>query len=98
MTVPVFIGDEVTASGFRLAVMRVVTPEEGDLLEIFERACRNASLIMITSGYLSMLDKSLQEECLMRESPAVVVVPDIRNMEPIPDLSTQLRKKMGMIE
>lgn len=98
MTLPVFIGDEVSAAGFRLTGMRVRTPAAEELLDVFEWACRDASLIMVTPEYLEMLDKSMQEQCLLRESPAVVVVPDIRNLNPVADLSMQLRKQMGMVE
>lgn len=49
MTVPVFIGDEVTAAGFRLAGVRIRNPEPEDVGSVLDWAVKNTSLIIITA-------------------------------------------------
>jgi len=95
---PIFIGDEISAAGFRLAGMLTRSPEPEQLKNTLEWACEQAQLIMITAEYLAMLDPQLQDDCLLREMPVIVIVPDIRNRVAVTDFSTQLRKKLGMIE
>lgn len=98
MTAPVFIGDEVAASGFRLAGVRVRTPLPEDLVAVVTWAQRNSLLIMITAEYMAMLDAELQQRLLSQQQPPVAVVPDIRAKIPVHDLATHLRAQLGVLE
>jgi vacuolar-type H+-ATPase subunit F/Vma7 len=98
MVAPVFIGDEVTAAGFRLAGVRVRTPPEEDLQGILDWACNNTSLIYITAEFAAALDSEQQHRLLTQLDPPVVVIPDIRSNTPMHDLATQLRAQLGVLE
>lgn len=98
MTAPVFIGDEVSAAGFRLAGVHVRTPLAEDLPGIISWARKNTSLILITADFLAKLDKLEQNKLVSQLDPPVAVVPDIRVKTPIKDLATQLRSHLGVLE
>jgi len=98
MKVPVFIGDEVSAAGFRLAGVRIRTPVPPHLPAVLDWARKNSSLIMITAEYLSMLNTDEQQQLVSQLVPPVAVVPDIRMKTPVVDLSTQMRSHLGVLE
>lgn len=98
MAAPVFIGDEVTAAGFRLAGVRVRTPAEGDLPGVLDWARSNTPLIYITAEYAATLGHEQQHRLLTQLNPPVVVIPDIRSNTPVQDLATQLRAQLGVLE
>ena len=98
MVAPVFIGDEVTAAGFRLAGVRVRTPLPGDLRGVLDWANNTTSLIFITAEYAAILNQEEQQRLFTQLDPAVVVVPDIRSNTPVQDLATQLRAQLGVLE
>lgn len=98
MVAPVFIGDEVTAAGFRLAGVRIRTPEADELARIIDWANNNTSLIFITAEYAAALGQDQQHKLLSQQDPPVVVIPDIRSNTPVQDLATQLRAQLGVLE
>lgn len=98
MVAPVLIGDEVTAAGFRLAGVRVRTPQEDELPGVLEWANNNTSLIYITAEYAATLDQNQQHALFTQLDPPVVVIPDIRSNTPVQDLATELRAQLGVLE
>lgn len=98
MLAPVFIGDEVSAAGFRLAGMRIRTPLPEELPAVLSWANKNTSLILITAEFLEKLDKTMQQQLVSQLEPPVAVIPDIRVNTPIADLATQLRSHLGVLE
>ena len=98
MTAPVFIGDEISAAGFRLAGVRIRTPQAEDLLKVVEWARNNAPLILITSEFAAMLPSNEYERLVSQESPAVQVVSDLRAKITVEDLNTRLRTQLGIVE
>ncbi|OOZ37257.1 V-type ATP synthase subunit F [Solemya elarraichensis gill symbiont] len=93
-----FIGDEVTAAGFRLAGVTVMTPEKEKLHEVLAQACEKASLILVTAEFMEALDMQLQQEYMMKVSPMIVVIADINNSVPVMDLAVQVRRTLGILE
>ncbi len=100
MTAPVFIGDEISAAGFRMAGVRIRTPllEAKELINVIEWACHHATLILITSEYAAMLPTKDFERFVSQESPAILVVPDIRAKTTMENLNTRLRTQLGIVE
>jgi len=98
MTAPVFIGDEISAAGFRLAGVRIRTPQPEELLKVIEWACNNTSLILITSEFAAMLPTNEYERFVSQESPAVLVVSDVRAKSTEEDLNKRLRTQLGIVE
>lgn len=95
---PVFIGDEVSAAGFRLAGVRIRTPVREELPTIIKWANKNTSLILITQEYLNQLDNTQQQQLVSQLDPPVAVVPDIQLKTPLIDLATRLRSRLGVLE
>ena len=50
MSLPVFIGDEVSAQGYRLAGLQTLIPGEDDLLALVKPGCEQAPLVLIDAG------------------------------------------------
>ena len=98
MSAPLFIGDEITAAGFRLAGVRIRTPDESELPRMLDWAAENALLIYITAEYVALLDEERRNRLLTRLQPPAVVIPDIRSRAPVQDLATQLRAQLGVLE
>jgi vacuolar-type H+-ATPase subunit F/Vma7 len=98
MSVPVYIGDEVTAAGFRLAGLRVRSPEDDECEEVLEWACNEAPLILISAAMAQCLPQAKLNQCLARQQPPIVVVPDILERAEMPDLANTLRRQLGVLE
>ncbi len=98
MPIPVFIGDEVTAAGYRLAGILVRTPDFQTVHEELEWAKQHAPLILISAEFARHIPEQKLSEILADESVPVIVVPDCRQKIPVPDLSLLLRKQLGVLE
>lgn len=98
MAAPIFIGDEVNAAGYRLAGVRVRTPNPDDILDVIKWASAQSSLVMLTPEYAAMLSDSDHDHFLSQESPPVVVVPDIRASKHKDVLANRLRSQLGVLE
>ena len=98
MSLPVFIGDEVNAAGFHLAGLRVRTPSADNLREVVQWACDHAPLVLISVDIAQQLPAAVLDRLLIGVTPCVVIVPDVRNATPMPDLTTRLRQQLGVLE
>lgn len=98
MTYPVYIGDEATAAGFRLAGIRVYSPAATSLQETLRAAAADASLVMLSARLAQQLPANALQRLQASTSPPVVVVPDPGGDTPLPDLATRLRRELGMLE
>lgn len=98
MTLPVFIGDDVEAAGFRLAGLSVRAPAADELLDVLHWACDNAPLVLISAATARRLPGTVLESLLAGITPPVVVVPDVHRATPLPDLESRLRRQLGVLE
>jgi vacuolar-type H+-ATPase subunit F/Vma7 len=98
MTQPVYIGDETSATGYRLAGIRVCTPGVAALSETLQAARAEASLIMLSARLAQSLPVAELERLQAGLRPPLLVVPDISGDAPLPDLATRLRQALGMFE
>ncbi len=98
MSVPIYIGDEVSAAGFRLAGVRVRVPGGGNVVELLRRACEEAPLVLISADTAQRLPAAERDHLLAAVTPAVVVVPDVHHEVAMPDLVTRLRRQLGVLE
>lgn len=96
MTAPWFIGDELTAAGFRLAGAQVWTPEPADVADVFERARAEAELLLMTAEFARHVPAARLEDAMQTGSPLVIVVPDARDAVAVPDLVRQLRRTIAV--
>lgn len=98
MTVPVYIGDAVSAAGYRLAGLRVHVPETTDVRSEIEQACKDAPLVLLGADLAAQLPVTELDRLLSQVTPAVVVVPDVRGQAALPDLVNRLRRQLGVLE
>jgi vacuolar-type H+-ATPase subunit F/Vma7 len=98
MPAPVFIGDEVTATGFRLAGADVRMPAPAAETAVLREALRGHDLVLITAEVAGRVDPRLLKALLASAHPVVMLVPDARGAVPLPDLAAQVRSQLGMGE
>ncbi|MBF0626625.1 MAG: V-type ATP synthase subunit F [Magnetococcales bacterium] len=97
MTAPLFIGDEVSAAGWRLAGVRVVIPEPGQEATTVTRALTEGeTLTLLSSTCASRLPPALLDRFLTATTPLTLVVPDLQGRTPPPDLAARVRRRLGM--
>ena len=72
----IFIGDEVTAQGFRVAGADIRVPEKDAVAASFADALRNADLVLITADAAARLDADVLEHAVRAALPLVLVIPD----------------------
>lgn len=98
MSVCAFIGDEVSAAGFRLAGVDVHVPAAEQAAGLFRRLLGESQLILITAEVAGWLPQDLLARALRADWPLVLVIPDVRGQVQPPDLSSLLRRQLGMAE
>lgn len=96
MAVPVFIGDEVTAAGFRLAGAAVRIPVAGEEAAALQEARGSAALVMVDAARAARLPAEVLRAALRAASPITVVVPDLQQEVASPDISERLRRQLGI--
>lgn len=92
---PIFIGDEVTAAGYRLAGLRTHSPGADELPDVFHTACHETDLLLLTAEYARWLPAAELQQALRALSPLLLIVPDIRRRVPTRDLAIRIRTLLG---
>jgi vacuolar-type H+-ATPase subunit F/Vma7 len=98
MTLCAFIGDEVSAAGFRLAGVEVHVPEAGGVPGLFAHLRGRTDLILMTAEAAQGLPEDTLRGALAAGRPLVLVIPDVRGHVDPPDVSMALRRQLGMAE
>lgn len=99
MATVVYLGDEVSAAGWRLAGATVRTPAPGDEAAALAQACAQLpppSLVLLSAAVAAGIDELPLRRALSAVSPLVLIVPDLRGEVPLPDLATRLRCQLGL--
>jgi vacuolar-type H+-ATPase subunit F/Vma7 len=92
----VFIGDEISAAGWALAGMEVITPTAGSEERTVKAVLPDAELLIITSQVAQIITPALLEKILTSTSVLTHVVGDMQNQLPQPDYEAQLRAILGL--
>jgi len=93
-----FIGDEVSAAGFRLAGVDVHVPVADGAEMLFRHLLGESQLVLITAEVAAWLPADLLARTLRADRPHILVIPDLRGRVEAPDLSILLRRQLGMTE
>lgn len=93
---PVFIGDEVTAAGFRLAGLAIRVPEPGGAQAALREAREHAPLVLITAAAAAELPAGELRAAVSAAAPPTVVVGDVSGRRPAPDVGAEMRRELGM--
>jgi len=97
----VFLGDEVTAAGMRLAGVRCSVTDGSDpaaLVELFRASRADAGLLLITAELAAKLPAALLAEAAREQRPPLLVMADIRGRMSPPDLTASLKRQLGLAE
>lgn len=96
MTVPAFIGDEVTATAWRLIGARAMAVDTGNVAAAFEAALGETGLLLITSACAAELDGQRLDAAVRDAKPLVLVVPDAAERLAPPDLDREVDRVLGI--
>lgn len=99
MTVPVFIGDEWTAAGWRLAGARVMVPDlqAAPVRAAFDEACATSpALVLVSAPVASLLEPARLLEARRKLDPPMLVVGDAAGSGRPDDVAGAIRERMGV--
>lgn len=92
----VYIGDEVTGAGWRLAGIRTVVADAEEAADALAAACRQeAGLVLMGAGSAAGIPGSELAARQRAGRPLVLVVPDVRGHEP-PDVAATVNRAFGL--
>jgi vacuolar-type H+-ATPase subunit F/Vma7 len=93
----VYIGDEVTAAGFRLAGLDTRIAGPGEAAETLRQAVADDAECILLSGELAQyLPPAYLDEALVATGPLLTLVPDIRGEGAPADIARQVRNALGI--
>lgn len=95
---PCFVGDELSAAGFRLAGFRTETPMPGQEAVSLREAREVADLVVITAELAAHVPESELRRWQTALRPLLLVVADMRGRMNAPDLGAGLRRQLGLVE
>ncbi len=98
MVRPLFIGDRVTAAGFRLGGAMVEIPEPGTEVMVFRDALKTRDLIILAAEVAARLPEALLANAQTAGTPLVLIIPDVRGLHEPEDIAASLRRQLGMAE
>ena len=93
-----FIGDEVSAAGFRLAGVTSHTPAVAEVAALFQRLRGEAGLLLITAEYAGHVPEHLLAEAQREQQPLLLVIADIRDRVVPADITSALKRQLGLAE
>ena len=96
MTVPAFIGDEVSATAWRLIGVRATAVDKGAVAAAFERELGAPGLLLITAACAADLDRERLDAAVRDARPLILVVPDAANQLAPPDLDREVDRVLGI--
>jgi vacuolar-type H+-ATPase subunit F/Vma7 len=96
MAAPVYLGDAVTAAGYRLAGALVQTPGAGDEAAALAWARSTAPLVLLSATVAAGVGEVALRQALSALAPLVLVVPDLHGEVALPDLAARLRVQLGL--
>ncbi|WP_343115713.1 V-type ATP synthase subunit F [Ostreiculturibacter nitratireducens] len=92
----IFIGDDVTAAGFRLAGVPSFSPDPARLEEVIASEGEDCRMIVMTAEMLSRLPERVARGLLESSYPLLAVVPDARETVAVPDIEAEVRRALGI--
>ena len=93
----VYIGDEVTAAGFRLAGVDTRVTEPGDAADALRQALvGDAECVWLSGPLVESVPPALLQQALEAIEPPFAVVPDVRGVGAPPELVREVRNALGI--
>jgi vacuolar-type H+-ATPase subunit F/Vma7 len=98
MPVAEYIGDEISAAGYRLCGIDVHIADEHNTLTLVKAACARASLVLLGSKTALYINRKELEALMLNIEPPVMIVPDAGKLQSVPDITSLIYKQLGMLE
>jgi len=98
MPVAEYIGDEISAAGYRLCGVDVHVADKHNALLLVKAACARASLVLLGSKTALYIDSKELETLMLNTQPSVMIVPDVGKLESVPDIAPLIYRQLGMLE
>lgn len=92
----VFLGDEVSAAGFRLAGVSVRVPLEGEEQQALAEAATSAELVLVSAAFARRLPSALLDRYQSGSRPLLAIIPDVTGAVSPPDLAAEIRRHLGI--
>ncbi len=96
MAAPLFIGDEVTAAGFRQAGLDIETPALGDVARTFSEALKRSPMLVISAAYAAALPPGALDAAVRNAEPLIVIVDDAARPNSTPDAAAEINRVLGI--
>lgn len=91
-----YIGDAVTAAGFRLAGVTTHTPRAGEETAAFEHARGESSVVLVSTECARRIPRAVLEGALGALAPLVLIVPEDSGSTKLIDPAGQVRRELGL--
>jgi len=92
----IFIGDELSAAGFRLTGIETIVPGPEAVGVALDDARKRAALVIMTAELANQVPAAELEAAMLAETPTLAIIPDVLfGVEP-PDLGKKLRSVLGI--
>lgn len=92
----VYLGDAVSAAGYRLAGAVVRTPAAGEATAALDWALSQGTLVLVAADVAAAVDEARLRQAQLALQPLLLVVPDLIGGSATPDLAARLRAQLGM--
>ena len=92
----IFIGDELSAAGFRLTGIETLVPEPDAIESAFADARTRGSVVIITADLARHIPPPQLEAAMLAATPTLAIIPDVLFRAAVPDLTRRLRSVLGI--
>ena len=91
----IFLGDELSATGFRLAGLDARTPAQGEEAAGLEQALKEGRSVLLGARFASLVPAATLEAALTLLQPMVMVLPDWDGSVFAGDPAAKVRRVLG---
>ena len=92
----IFVGDELSAAGFRLAGVDARVPQPGDEAACFDQALKDARVVLVSSRCARAILPAALEAALALLSPLVLVLPEWDGTQLESEPASKVRRVLGL--
>ena len=96
MPAAVYLGDEISAAGWRLTGVPVVVPPAGGETAALAQARDEAALVLVSAAVAVHVDAAALAAAAGALSPLLLVLPDPQGAAALPELAARLRTQLGL--
>jgi vacuolar-type H+-ATPase subunit F/Vma7 len=94
----IFLGDEASAAGYRLAGVDARVVAAGCEAAELANARAAAPLVLVAASVAARTPEPLVRAACAAVAPLVAIVPDVGGDGALPDLATRLRRQLGLVD